>query len=179
MNLRHEEKPVAEASQKCEAIGSDTERVSGCGVKADLLEEIGRCISETETTDELAAEDDAGDFCAASFETLKAVPVAGTNGELLFEVVGVHDRREGVLGIDVARLALETTEGLLGVVESVVANQVVWRLRCKRDNGDQEQRPEPLNREGDPISPLVCSVNQATENTSRDELADDEAHVGV
>jgi hypothetical protein len=84
------------------------------------------CISETETTDKLTAEDDASDLCSAKVESLEAVIVAGPDAKLLFEVVGVDDLSESVLGIKLGILVLETANRALRLLEIVLSDQVVW-----------------------------------------------------
>ena len=126
MTLRHQEKPIAEACKQSQTVGTNTEGVGGFNRQTNLLEEICRCICEAESTDKLSAEDNAGDLSSTTLEALKAVPVARSDGELFFEIVGVDDCREGVFWINMARLALQTAEGLLSFVEPVVSNKMVW-----------------------------------------------------
>lgn len=54
-----------------------------------------------------------------------------------------------------------------------------WRLRSEPDGGNEEARPDPLYGKRNSVSPLILSVDQTSQDTARQELSNNEAHVGV
>jgi len=101
--LRHEEEPIAEAGKERKAVGPNAQRVGCLCVQADLLKEIGAGVSKAKTTNKLTAEDDHGDFCAASLEAFEAVPVSSSNldnGISIFRRFGGADGGVNRHGLD-------------------------------------------------------------------------------
>jgi hypothetical protein len=60
-----------------------------------------------------------------------------------------------------------------------MSDEIPWTVGGKADERDQEGWPGPLNDKWNTIGPLVSPGSHALKNTSRDELAHDETHIGV
>ena len=73
--------------------------------------------------------------------------------------------------------ALKALQRLSRLLELVHPNEVPGGFGCETEDGDQESRPHPLQRKGNPVPPLVRSIDQAGQDARGDELPDDEAHV--
>lgn len=177
--VRHESKPVDQASNKCKSSAAESKRVGSAGTKADLREEVGAIVSEADTTKNLTGEAEAGNLGAAELDALEAVEVGGADGQLLLEVIGVDDGGEGVLDVDVSGLlGLETVEGGLGVFHAIHADEVPGRLGGEVDERDEEAGPDPLQSEWDLVAPLILAGRESLEHASADELSQNEAHIG-
>ena len=68
------------------------------------MKEVGRVVGEANPAENLACKNNAGDLCSAELESLKAIPVTGTDGELFLKIVGIDDSYESLHGVDVSGL---------------------------------------------------------------------------
>ncbi|KAJ6442212.1 non-hemolytic phospholipase C precursor [Purpureocillium lavendulum] len=176
----HEDEPVHQTPDERQAGAAEGERVRGARAETHLREEVGAVVREADAAEDLAGEDDAGNLGAAQLGALEAVPVARADAQLLLEVVGVDDHGEGLARVHVGRLlGLEAPQRCLGLVEPAHAHEVPGGLGREVDEGHEEDGPHPLDGKGDLVPPLVGARGEALEDAGGDELADDEAHVGV
>ena len=96
---RHQEKPVTEACEESQGICPEAQGIGRIGVQANLLEKVGRCVGEAQSTDQLTTKDHTGDLGTTELEALEAIIVGSANGQLLFEVVCVYNLCQCSLGI--------------------------------------------------------------------------------
>lgn len=100
----------------------------------------------------------AGNLCATTFKPSEAVPVGSTNGQFLLEIVGVDDFRQSLLDVDIGGLPLQAAETVLGSVVAALANLVPGAVRGEVKERDQEERPHPLQREGNAEAPFIVTA---------------------
>ncbi len=126
-----------------------------------------------------AEEAHAGDLSPSEIGTPESVPELHAGALLDLKLVGVD--HHGQCGVDLAvmlRLG-ESLEGLSGCFDSVCSDEVPRRLWCKPGGDEERNRPDPLDREGDLVTPLGAIVDKTLQHASRDELSDAPAKVHV
>lgn len=177
-NVWHDTEPRYQGSKQGHSVSANVEMVGGVGVETDLLEEVGRVVSKVETRENLTSEYNDGNLGSSKFEALEAVAVRSADGKLLFEAVGVDNEAKGIAELSIGGTRSESGEALEGIVVSAKSNKMPGSVGSKAENRHQNNRPEPLERKGDAIRPRSRSVDKTSHDASRDELSDDETHVG-
>ena len=136
--------------------------VLGDGLAVEHLDDPGHADNDG-TTEVSAAE---------------AVPVAGVLRLDLLHLVGVLHESEG-LGhglISVETLAREATQALLGIFDTVAADEVPGRLGSQAADDEQRRDPYPLQTVGDAPARVAQNVDGAAEDTGGEEAAGTPAH---
>lgn len=97
---------------------------------------------------------------------------------MLLEVVGVDDEVERFLKFLLGRVSTQSPERLLGFLNLSNSDKVPRSLRGEVEDRAQDNRPKPLKGKGDSVRPLSGVVDQSSQNSRRNQLSNDEAHVG-
>lgn len=94
-------------------------------------------------------------------------------------LVGSDHHRDSVSRVDLGALFLDSTDRSGSLLETTGADQEPGRFGGKVDQGDQRDRPDPLNGKGDSVCPLVIPGSHGLEHTGGEELPNDPAQIDV
>lgn len=68
-------------------------------------------------------------------------------------------------------VVVEFGEGLVGLIDTVVADEIPWALRGEEQKDDEWDGPDPLNGIANAVGPAAAEVEAAIENAGGYELA--------
>lgn len=158
----HKAEPVNETANKGKAGPAEGQRISSASTEANLREEVRAIVREAHAAKDLTSKDETSNFGTAKLEALEAIPVAGSDSKLLFEVVGINDSSERLAWIDVGgRCRLEAAQRFLRFFDAAHSDKVPWRLWSHVNKWNKEKWPDPLDSEWDLVTPLISASRKA------------------
>lgn len=95
----------------------------------------------------------------------------------LLQFGGIDDQTQSVVGGGVVQGVhrCQSPQRLLRLCIASLADEPPGRFWSEEDASDQRNGPDPLNRKGNPVRPLVRSIDHGPQHTGANELSDDPA----
>lgn len=177
--FRHGE-PGENGSDGTESVLSHGQVESVLDRETGLCVEVGGVAHEGGTAEILDGPDNDNDFCAAKIDTLEAIEIARTGGDLLLKSVGVDHHVDSVVGVEVGIvLGGQAEKRFLGILDFLLADQPPWRFWSKETSDDDGKGPHPLESEGDFVGPFCLVGQHCSEHTRGDELSHNPTEIDV
>jgi hypothetical protein len=121
------------------------------------------------------------DLGPPAVDTPETLCVRGSSGFLILEIDGMDEQSEGPIDFlqtpDLT--APQPLQGLLCLVVTTFADQEPRGLGGEEVDDEEGNRPDPLQGEGEPPSPVAVDLEGTTYNAGRDEDAPSPAHADV
>ena len=172
------DEPGDDGTAESESSATKTDSEGLAGRDTCSSEEVGRRVGEGATGENLTAESHHGNLSTSEIGTAEAIPVLCAGSHLVLDLDGVDELSEGASGLSLSQFT-QAVERALGFVQTVVADVVPGALRGEVDDDHQWYWPDPLDGEGNAVTPLRWVVDQTLEHTSCNELSHRPAQVDV
>jgi hypothetical protein len=116
---------------------------------------------------------------AVKIATLEQMPVVASRSDLLLVLISHNHHLDVSIKVELNALSRsrDLADGCFGFFNATLSDKPPRRFGRKESGQYDGNRPDPLERKRNTVTPLSCVLHEAGENTCRQQATNDPTHI--